>query len=160
VRFSSCFGRVMPGQRNRCVRLETVLVKPSKEAVTIMPLEDPAIIKPRPASRISTNEIALQPPGYMLQKVQEIAGENTDTADLDALKNAFENAWTQMRSDGPNNRRDPGPVRIVVYPGESEARSAGTARASAGFGPRPDRVVRGDERRDAADGRLCTRVRT
>ena len=47
-----------------------------------------------------------------------------DTADLDALKNAFEKAWAQMRSDGANNRRHAGPVRIVVYPGESEARSA------------------------------------
>ena len=46
------------------------------------------------------------------------------TADLDALKNGFKNAWTQMRSDGPNNRRDAGPLRIVVYPGDSKARSA------------------------------------
>ena len=47
-----------------------------------------------------------------------------DTADLGALKTAFENAWGQMRSDSPNNRPDAGPIRIVVYPGESEVRSA------------------------------------
>ena len=47
-----------------------------------------------------------------------------DTADLDALKTAFENAWSQMRSDSPNNRRDAGPIRIVVYPSESKVRSA------------------------------------
>ena len=47
-----------------------------------------------------------------------------DTADLGALKTAFENAWGQMRSDSPNNRREAGPIRIVVYPSESKARSA------------------------------------
>jgi hypothetical protein len=47
-----------------------------------------------------------------------------DMADLPALKAAFENAWDQMRSDSPNNRPDAGPVRIVVYPGESEVRRA------------------------------------
>jgi hypothetical protein len=60
-----------------------------------------------------------------------------DTADLDALKNAFENAWAQMRSDGPNNRRDAGPVRIVVYPGESEARSAEQHAQARGSPPDP-----------------------
>ena len=47
-----------------------------------------------------------------------------DTADLPALKTAFENAWGQMRSDSPNNRRDAGSIRIVVYPGDSKVRSA------------------------------------
>ena len=47
-----------------------------------------------------------------------------DTADLVALKTAFEDAWTRMRSDSPNNRPNASPVRIVVYPGESKARGA------------------------------------
>lgn len=47
-----------------------------------------------------------------------------DTADLGALRTAFENAWGEMRSESPNNRRDAGPVRILVYPSESEVHSA------------------------------------
>ena len=60
-----------------------------------------------------------------------------DTADLAALKTAFENAWTQMRSDSPNNRGDAGPIRIVVYPGESKARSAEQDELAPGPPPDP-----------------------
>lgn len=60
-----------------------------------------------------------------------------DTANLAALKAAFEDAWTQMRSDSPNNRRDAVPVRIVVYPGESQARIAEQDELASGPPPDP-----------------------
>ena len=64
-----------------------------------------------------------------------------DTADLGALKTAFEKAWGQMRSDSPNNRPDAGPIRIVVYPGESEVRSAEQHEFAPNPPPDPTRQI-------------------
>ena len=60
-----------------------------------------------------------------------------DEADLIALRQAFEDAWDTMRSDSPNNRPDAGPVRIIVYPGDSKARAAEQDALTPGPPPDP-----------------------
>lgn len=63
-----------------------------------------------------------------------------DTADLGA-KNRLRKRLGQMRSDSPNNRPDAGPIRIVVYPGESEVRSAEQHEFAPNPPPDPTRQI-------------------
>ena len=80
-----------------------------------------------------------------------------DEADLGALRQAFKNAWTNMRADSPNNSLDAGPIRIVVYPGETKARSAEQDELAPG--PTPDPTGRLAQRNVSGTGTCPWRLR-